>query len=390
VAVVGQAVASGSNLVMTALAARELSAVEFGAFGVVYALNIVLTGVARSLIGEPALVRVAGSSDVAPDVYASGTFFGVVSGLAVAAAGALIGGSSGTALIAFGVVLPGMVLQDLGRHLAFALHRPDKAALLDVIWAVLQVGGIAALVILTDASPAAIVLVWGGTGTIVGLLAVVMSRCSIPWPSLGWIQASWGFSWRYLLGFAATAGALQVTTLVLGSVVGVAAVGSVRGAQIVLGPLIPLYAGVSAVLVPEGARSQRDAAQFRHQLILMSGLMAVAGAVLTAGGLVLPDGIGREILGDSWASARDVLLPAGLASILSGATAGAVIGLRASRAVRTTLAVQLRLVPVQLLLPIAGAVWGGTGGFMWTTAAAAFVAACVWWQQGLRPLGSLP
>lgn len=389
VAVVGHGVASGSNLVMTVLAARELSVVHFGAFGIVLALNVVIAGVGRSLIGEPALVRGEGSAGAARDVYASGVSFGMLSGVLVAAAGAAFGGSTSAALIAFGVVLPGMVLQDLGRHLAFAALHPGRALFLDLIWAVLQVGGVLVLAMVADATVTGVVLVWGGSSWVAAIAALILSRCRLPRPSIRWIRASWSFSWRYLVGFAATAGVVQATTLALGSIVDVSAVGSVRGAQIIFGPLIPLYMGVSAVLVPAGARTSAGGERFRGQLMRISVLMTLAAGALTAVGLRVPDRVGQELLGDTWNSARDILLPAGLAAMAGGASAGALIGLRASRAVRATLSVQLLLVPVQMLLPIAGAIWWGTAGFMWATATATLFAACLWWRGWLRPLGTL-
>jgi O-antigen/teichoic acid export membrane protein len=377
-AVIDHGVSAGSNLAVTVVAARMLDATEFGAFAVSYLLYVVITGAIRALVSEPALVQAGGPVGWQRGMVAAGLFLALGAASVVAAIGIALERQLGDPLVVLAFCLPGLVAQDLGRYVAFAERRPERALRLDVLWAVAMGVGFTAVWSLGWETSEAPLLAWGVAGSMTGAFALRDS--GVPLPDLDWIRRSWIYSWRYAVAFAVTAGITYMTTLLLGVIEDVRSVGTIRGVQVLYGPLNVLYAGLFAVLVTEGVAELGSSALRSRLTKVVVLLVAVAGSV-TAFWYVAPSSFGRAVLGSSWAPAREVLVPAGMVAALGGVVAAANIGLRARRAVRENLAVQIQVAPVLLGAPLIGAGVSGVQGYMWALVGASVLSAGMWWRQ---------
>ncbi|MGI8792719.1 MAG: hypothetical protein ACR2H3_06030 [Acidimicrobiales bacterium] len=369
---------ASTNILITVVAARTVGLEDFGVFGVLYLLYLTVIGAVRALVGEPALVRVPHPDGWRRDVFASALALSMPAAVGLAAGATLL--HANLAALVLAALLPAMAMQDVGRYVGFATRRPEDALRLDVTWGAAQVVALLALGWTGRLTLVSIVAAWAGAASLGGVQALWLNDRVLPMPTLRWIRASWEYSWRYLATFFMTAGIVQFTGLMLGAVSGATAVGAVRASQVLFGPLNVLFAGAIAVVVPEAARTDARSAGTRRRLVSISASLVVAAAAVMAIGLTLPDRAGRFVLGETWPAARELIVPVGLVALFGAVIAGADIGLRAARAVRGRLAVQLRLTPLQLLVPIGGAVLGDAAGYSWGLAAVTAVAAALWWR----------
>ena len=160
------------------------------------------------------------------------------------------------------------------------------------------------------------------------------------------------------------------------------AVGSIRAAQTLVGPVSLVFLGVSFGAVPEGvriaARSPGRLPRFVSTLSLcLAGVSLIWGALL----LAIPDGVGEAILGDSWRSARNLMVPIVVAVIAEGLNVGPWVGLRALAAAGRSLRGRTIIAAVTMVAGAAGSAsmgaWGAAAGF----ATGSVVATGVWtWQ----------
>jgi O-antigen/teichoic acid export membrane protein len=379
--VVDQAVGSASNFALSLYVAREFGPRAFGTFSLAFITFTVILNASRGAATDPLMVRYSGATggrwrDATAAASATGILVGAVAGVGCIVAGVLLPEPIGPALIALGVLLPGLMLQDSVRFAFFAAGRPRSALLNDVVWTVLL---LLALVIVhqsgnqagnqTDTVGVVLCLVaFGGTASIAALFGLYQTRV-LPRPSkvFGWLREHRQLSPRYLLENVSGSGASQIRSSVLGGVAGLASVGYMRGAEILMGPFLVVLSGVSQVSVPEASRVlQRDSRRLPHFCAVLGGAQALAalawGAVLL---LVLPLGPGQLLLKDVWAPASQLIVPVTLnvcaACFLTAVTAG----LRATGVARRSLRAQLTNSAVYLILGISGAILFGVQGACW-------------------------
>jgi O-antigen/teichoic acid export membrane protein len=165
-----------------------------------------------------------------------------------------------------------------------------------------------------------------------------------------------GASFRYLIENVSASGAVQIRASVLGAVAGIASVGYLRGAEILMDPFLVVLSGVSQVAVPEASRIfHKNSHRLPHFCAILGGAQAVTafawGVVLL---LVLPLGLGHLLLDEVWAPASTLILPVTLnvcaMSFLNAVTAG----LRATGAARRSLQARLATSFAYLLLGVSG------------------------------------
>jgi O-antigen/teichoic acid export membrane protein len=123
--------------------------------------------------------------------------------------------------------------------------------------------------------------------------------------------------------------AQQVASLGVAITAGLAVVGALRAAQLVIGPLLVLSQGLTLIAIPEGARLLR-----RSRTALWRGCLLYAGGVFVvyalwgAAASLTPTAVGTALLRSNWLVAQPVVFPLALA-IGSGAAGGALeMGLR--------------------------------------------------------------
>jgi O-antigen/teichoic acid export membrane protein len=391
-----QAVSSLTNLAVGLVAARSLGLAEFGMFSLAWVTYGVVLNLSRGLATDPLTVRFSG---VHPDRWreavgratSTALLIGLVTGAACLLVGAAVGMSAGSAYVALGLVLPGLLLQDAWRFAFFAAGQGRNAFANDAVWALGLVP--AMLVVGSHGSVFAFVLAWGAAGSVAGVLGYAQSRMLPRTSGIGtWLRQQRDLGLRYMVENVSISSAAQLRMYGLGAIAGLADVGAVRGAQLLLGPFLALLMGTSLVAVPEAARVlRRSPRRLPHFCALLGGGQAGAGALWGLGLLLLlPDAAGRFLLGDVWEPAAVLVVPTMLGVMGASLSDGALAGLRALGAAPRSLRTQVFATVAYVSGGLVGAVLGGALGSAWGVAAATASSATVaWWQlrRGLREHG---
>ncbi|MGW7078064.1 hypothetical protein [Streptomyces sp. NPDC054866] len=381
-----QAASSMTNFAVGIYVARSLGVTAFGVFSLAWLTYGVVLNVARGLATDPLVVRFSGVPEAswrAAAARSSGTALGV--GAAIGAAclvvGLAVGGRVGPAFACLGVVLPGLLLQDAWRYAFFAAGAGRKAFVNDLVWGVALVP--AMVVAAHVGSVAAFVLAWGASAAVAAGYGCLQSgiRPRVT-RARGWLREHRDLGYRYLVENVSLSGASQLRAYGLGAIVGVGAVGAIRGAELLLGPFLAVLMGLSLVTVAEAARVLRQAPHRLGRFCLLLGGGQAAAALLWGVALLLvPDRAGEFVLGDVWSSASELIVPAALGVAGAGLGTGAAAGLRALAAARRSLRSQLFASACYVGGGLGGAAVAGTVGSAWGVAAATVCASAMWWLQ---------
>lgn len=388
-----QAVSSLTNFAVGLYVARELGVTAFGIFSLAWVTYGLIINVSRGLATDPLMVRFSGVATKAwrdAVARASGTALavGAATGAVSLLLGLAIGGSLGKAFLALGVVLPGLMLQDSWRFAFFASGQGQKAFLNDIVWAVAMIPAM----VLADlrGSVVSFVLAWGLSAAVAAGFGILQTRLL---PDLtrvrDWLRDQRDLGTRYLIENVSNSGSSQLRMYGVGAIAGLAAVGTIRGGELLLGPFLAVLMGLSFVAVPEAARVlRRNPRRLPVFGIILGGSQAVGvllwGLALL---LLLNDRIGEFVLGDVWRTASAVIIPITLSVTNASLINGAAAGLRALGAARRSMRCQLIVSTAYVGGGLGGAAIGGAVGSAWGVAAATFFGTAVWWLQlhaGLR------
>lgn len=383
--VVDQVLSALSNFLLSVLVARTVSADVFGAFSMAFLIFTFLIGVTRALIGQPLQITFASAEPAAfrmatRSALGAAVLVGVVCGALCVLGGVLTGGELATALIVLGVCLPGLLAQDISRMAFFARGRPAAAAGIDALWAALLFPALLVAQLLGLADIGWPLALWGVSALIAALVGLRLLGAT---PRMGG-AARWGWQQRPLTGYllaeyVMTAGVGQIGILAVALTGDAAGVGSLRAAQVLLGPLGILVAASFLFAIPEIARRPDISAGALTKLALtmisaMGGITAVYCVVV----LLLPDGIGVSLLGDTWSGAQTVLLPMSVTAFfaaLGTAPASVLYGLGQAR---KTFSIQVWKAPLLVvLLAVSIPVWGAVGA-AWAIAVTEIVTLPLW------------
>lgn len=382
-ALADQAISSFTNFALGVLIARSVSATEFGAFSLAFATYVVIVNLARAIGTQPLVIRYSG---VDPARWrrgagaATGTMLatGIVLGLLCVAGGSLAGGAAGATFVAMGIALPALLAQDAWRFVFFAGGRDRDAVLTDFVWAVALVAFLVLVTRVAPGTPGA-VLAWGASA-VVGALVGAWRAAVLPRPGMtrSWMREHSDLVGRYSAEVLIGLGANQATIYVVGLTAGLAQAGSLRAAQILLGPMHVVLQAAHLIAVPEGVRIRlRRPERFRLAIGGLSvGLASVIGAWVLVLAL-LPVTMGQALLGDSWAEAQVVLVPLGLALVAQGVSGGALVGLRVLADAKSSLRARIIDSAFGFVLGVGGALIGGALGAAWGVAAGEWVSAVI-------------
>lgn len=387
--VADQAVSSVANFVLGIVVARALGAEGFGAFSLAYLTYAFVLSASRGVATDPLVVRFSGAGHpgwgkAVASAAATSATAGVVAGAGCVAAGLVHGGDVGHAFVAVGVLLPALLLQDSWRFAFFAAARPAQAFLNDLVWTVLLLGALVVLVVTGQADVVAYVVAFGGTAAVAAGFGLVQTRI-VPRPLAvaGWVRTHLSLGGRYLGENLSIGAAGQVRFLVLGGVSGLAAVGEVRAAEILMGPFMVLLMGISQVAVPEAVGVLRRAPQHLERFCLALGGCLAALALAWGLGvlLVLPGQWGGLLLGELWVPG-EALLPLVMSGmVVTGVVVGAQAGLRSLGAAPRSLRAQLTNATLYAVGGTVGALVDGARGSCWGVVVAVACGAVVWWWQ---------
>ncbi|MDQ6740239.1 MAG: hypothetical protein M3021_07710 [Actinomycetota bacterium] len=373
------------------MAAHELSRTSFGAYSLAFYGYGICVGISYAVGGEPFQVRF--SHGAAPGLVRSA---GQVLGTAIAVAGL------GTAIMVLlgvvvvqlrgpfvvaGVALPGLLVQDAVRQIYFAEGRPSWASLNDGIWVGVSAAAVCALLVTGTAHTATFLMAaWAAGAWIAGAVGLAHLRITPrPFQFPAWLRENRSLAVTFVVDFVSMTGAGQLVIYLLPLIVSLAAVGSMRGAYLLYGPLTVAMAGSRLFGIPEGVRILRNGAlALRRFEFLYGGCVSTLAVIYLVGLHFIPTVWGQAVLGANWAGTSPLLFWIGVAMVGSAMAVAPFQGLRVLKAGRRILWARLFDAPVTIVLSVLGALGGGVRGAAAGIALAKVVAASAWWVQFLR------
>lgn len=390
------ALGSLTNAGLTIGLARVVSAGEYGAFALSFTIFALVQSVSKAVNNEVIVIAYAGrdphEQKRAALLAASGAVsVGAVSGAVAFFAGVLTGGSVGLCLMAMGLCLPALMFQDHWRSTFIAFGRPRNAFFLDLLWAVLWASAFAVLIQYGVRTAALFVMVWGGAALVAGLWGAAVERTGLAWRgTLDWFRTHREISVPSMANTFATLGSLQIAFLLISVLGSVEDLGALRGAQTLLGPLNIVGFALLSFAVPELVRAQLGRRALMGAALAMSGVLLVVTIVWGAILLSLPPAIGRELLGDTWAGARETLPGLVLYLCLSNCTIGAAALMRSLNRVKSVLMITSVLGPLIIVCALAGVLLAGAPGAAFGFAVAGGLMVVPWWWAAARDAGRGP
>ena len=384
--VADQGISSVGNFALGVIAAHNLSATQFGAFSLAFVTFSFLLNGSRGTSTDPLMVRFSGPPNRAwrlAVAAASGTAW--ATGLAVAVVCLLVGlllpWHVGMGFVGLAVGIPGILLQDSYRFAFFSCGRGNRAFLNDLIWTVLQLGSLGVLLATDSVTVLSLMLAFSLTAAVAAGIAQLQVGIR---PQLRlvrpWLVDHQSLGARYLVENVSIGGARQTRFFVVGAIAGLASVGQIRAAEILMGPFMIVLAGIAQVAVPEAQhvldRAPRRLSRFC--LLLASG-QAIAALCWGTAVVVLP--VGPLLLGDLWEPARALLVPVLAIVVLSCYENAAAAGLRAMGFSRRSLASQLTNASCYLVGGTLGAIINGAVGACWGVVAGQLIGLTMWWYQ---------
>lgn len=377
--VADQAVVAAGNIAVLVMAARLADAASFAVFAMVYMTGTVAVGLSAAYVGQPlVLERGAAVPAACRSAAAFALSAGTVLGAPAAALCAAWQTDTGRAFTALAVVLPFVLLQDALRYCCSVLRLPHLALGADLV----RLAG--ALLLLAvqppDASAARLVLCWGAAAlpalavALPGVAAHTRGAAAAPRRLL----ARGHLGRRFVVEFGVGNAASQTAIVVLGLVTGPLAVGALRGAATLFGPLNVLCTSATAFGPPLLNRLRPGAAATTRATAGLAAVLGVTAAGWALTLLALPDTVGRHLLGDTWGPAVALLPATGSQYAAIAAGTSALLALRVLRP-RATLPLQLVFSTTTVALLAAGyALWGVTGAAWGLCAGSACKATASW------------
>jgi O-antigen/teichoic acid export membrane protein len=385
-----QAMCSVSNAAVSFYVARELGASKFGAFSLAYVTYGFAITASRGLATDPFLVRFSNTDlptwrRAAAECTGTALVTGLVTGACALIAALLLHGSPRLAFLALGLTMPGLLLQDSWRYSFFALGRGGLAFVNDTIWTFTLVPPLLILRVTHSNSVFWLMTAWGVAATFAAGIGALQARV-IPSPSQAWTWLAHhrDLGFRYLAENTANGGAGQLRTYALGFIAGLAAVGYVQAAALLMGPFLVIFLGMSLVTVPEATRILRHSPKHLRLYCALVGAGMAIVALAWGGALVvaLPKGLGELLLGKQlWRPAAQLVVPYTFSVMGFCLIGGASAGLHALGVAKRSLRAMIISSTIYLACNVAGAYLDGATGTVRGAALATWLGAVVWWWQ---------
>jgi hypothetical protein len=387
--VADQAIAALTNIVVLLVAARLSTAAGFAVFSMVYMVFTVLLGVGVSYVGQ-ALVLERGTERVRAACRSAATFTALAStvlGLAMAA-GLLLTTSGATArgLAVLGLVLPIVLTQDGLRYCFSALRLPHYALAGDAVRLAVAVPVLA--VQPHGAGPERLVAVWG-----LSALPALFVAAGLLWPrvrgaplDLRRYVRRGHLGQRFVVEFGVGNATSQLAVVGLGLFAAPLAVGALRGATTLFGPMNVLFNSATAFGPPLLNRVRGAGRKVRATAVL-AGALAGTAAAWTLVLMLLPAHAGRQLLGDTWAASSGLLPASGSQYACIALGTSALLTLRVLQP-RATLPIQVVFSLASVGCMLAGYRVDGVYGAAWGLAAGSALKAAALWLRIARLRGA--
>ncbi len=378
---VDQVISSSSNLLTVIWAAHLLRPADFGRFSILLMVCTMALGIVHALVSVPAVAhpdevdehpwRVLGCA-FALAVGVTVPFF-LVALLLIAVDSPL-----GPPSLALAVLIPLLLLQDVGRYVGFARAAPGKAIVLDVVWLVLLVAGLGTCWREDWDGLLSVTLVWAGSGGLAALWLVAQYGWPSERPSLRWVRSHWSFSWRSLVGNVTATGGALVGSVAVVFVSNPLSVAAIRASMLLRRPGQMLQSSVSTAVANDVARARPDRRGLRrYQRRAM--LLAAGAAVVNLLVLVyLPDAVGRAVLGGVWDLIEPLRLPVGLFVLVLATQAGMRAVLLGCRQIGTIMGAEIAGTIVLMAALIVGAAINDAAGALWAVVIGSVAVSLMW------------
>jgi hypothetical protein len=377
-----QGVAALTNILVLVVAARLSTAEGFAAFSVVYTVFTVLLGLSVSYVGQALVLERGAVAEVRGACRSALVFTAAASatiGAAMAAGLAAVPGATAHGLAVLGLVLPIVLTQDGMRYCFATLRLPHHALAVDVVRLAAVLPALATQPY--GAGPALLVAVWG-----LSALPALLAGAVLLAPRLRGLPAHPRhllsrdhLGRRFAVEFAVGNASSQLAIVGLGLIASQLAVGALRGATTLFGPMNVLFNAATAFGPPILRRAATASRQVRATVILTAVLAgaAAAWAVLL---IALPEWLGRELLGETWSSSAALLPATGSQYAAMAAGTCALLTLRVLRP-RATLSIQVVFSLLSVSFLLTGYALGGVLGAAWGLCLGSVLKACAGWTR---------
>lgn len=309
-----QATSSLTTLAFSFTAARNSDIANFGAFAVGYSALWLLTGTFRSILGE--LDLLTGPEESGAINRQATVGFGLAGGSIVSASLTaalllILPAHYYVLVVAFAAAIPLTLAADAARYIGFVLERPHIPQVIDAVWLIVTLVPLIASILQVTVQPYVAVLTYGA-GAALGL-SVATLKYPETRPSLrklpAWFKRRSHLAIRLLGDFLASSGLGQLAQIVLSRVANLAAVGAIRGGNLLLGPFNVALSGVIVVLIPH----LRAQALLAPRKVPTAAVVSASSSVVLCGmvGIILqslPTQVGEFILGDAWQLASRLIV----------------------------------------------------------------------------------
>lgn len=379
---VDQGLSSASNLLVLVAVAHLLQPVDFGRFSLLFLVYGVGQALVRSAVSVPVLVHPEDARDHPRTAIGAAILLGLLCGAICVAAGGvmwLAGDVMAPSVIVLGCCLASLLVHDVGRYLGFARAVPGRAIVLDSLWVVLAVIGFVLAERLHATQLSSLVLAWAGAGAIAGLWVLV--QYGLPRGrelTLDWIRRRWAFVWRSVVSNVA-AQLVGLTGGLLAAVVSSPVAVAVLRASLLVGrPSATVQAGVGASTAGDVARDDPEDGGARHMRRALVVCLVVALANMVAL-LLLPDFLGRLVLGEVWPLVKPLILAVGLFGLAASVHTAVQAVLVGRHQMTLVLFLELAGAVVGVICVVVGAAVGDAAGALWGTFVGQSIAATGWW-----------
>ncbi|KAF4409355.1 MATE family efflux transporter [Streptomyces lycii] len=364
--VADQGVSALTNIAVLVVAARLSTAEGFSVFSLVYTVFAVLLGLSVSYVGQ-ALVLERGEADAVRSACRSAVAFtaaaSAAAGAVMAGTLALVPGETAAGLAVLGLVLPVLLTQDAVRYCFSTLRLPQHALTADLVRLAAVVPALA--VQPQGTGPTRLIAVWGLSALPALLVGAALLR-----PRLRGVRGDprrllrrGHLGRRFVIEFAVGNASSQLAIVGLGLFANQLAVGALRGAVTLFGPLNVLFNAATSFGPPLLGRVRGTRGKIRVTAVL-GGLLAAVAACWAGILLALPDRLGRELLGETWAASSALLPATGSQYAAMALGTCALLTLRVLRP-RATLPLQVVFSLLSVAFLVAGYALGGVLGAAW-------------------------
>lgn len=372
-----EAISSLWMLVVTIWLAREVSAVEFASFAIAITVYRIAIGFSQGAGSLPMMVKFP-SLEERQSAELAGTVLGASLATATLPVAVFLiifglagGAALGTCSLAFAAVTPGLLLQLCCVSICYSRQQQRRAVLLNLTWLVSGCALMPLVPLATSGDRAwQYVVAWGLAAHVSAALGFWMHQSV---PLLGRVRG-WFRAHRAAIVDLTASDALaritgQSSIWVLGSVAGLNVTAGLRAAQIPLGVPRIFLAGLSPAMLAEGTRlyARSPDRLGRFVRIWAAGallLVVLMGVFLT----LMPDWLGREMAGESWTYARDILWFAIVISAANTVIVPAQVGINSLGATRAAALARAWTAPLPAVATLVG---GLAGGGTWAVAGSA-------------------